>query len=61
MESFTIFNSSAMVDQIIFYYFSQQRFGKLLGMTCNCIRRRETEFRIKKQKQDPNSTTFQDD
>ena len=50
MESFTIFNSSAMVDQIIFYYVSQQRFGKLLGMTCNCIRRKETEFRIKKQK-----------
>ena len=34
MESFTIFTSSAMVDYIIFYYFSQQRFEKVLGMTC---------------------------
>ena len=43
MESFTIFNSSAMVDQIIFYYFSQQRFGKLLGMTASDVQKQNLE------------------
>ena len=50
MKSFTIFNSSAMVDHIIFYYFPQKRFGKWLDMNCNCIwgteiANKETEVR----------------
>ena len=51
MESYTIFISSAMVDHIILYYFPQQRFGKWLGVTCNCIWGTETAFKIKKEKQ----------
>ena len=37
MKSFTIFTSSVMVEHIIFYYFPPKRFGKWLGMKCNCI------------------------
>ena len=49
MESFTIFTSSAKVDNIILYYFQQQRFGKWLAITCNCIWSTEKAFKIKKQ------------
>ena len=48
MESFTIFTSSAKVDHIILYYFQQQRFGKWLAMTYNCIWSTEKAFKIKK-------------
>ena len=49
MESFTIFTSSAKVDHIILYYFQQQRFGKWLAMTYNCIWSTEKAFKKKKQ------------
>ena len=52
MESFTIFTSSAKVDLVILYYFQQQRFGKWLAMTCNCIWSTEKAFKIKKQRSD---------
>ena len=41
-----------MFDHIILYYCPQQRFGKWLGMTCNCIWGTETAFKIKKQNQE---------
>ena len=50
MESFAIFISSAIVDHIILYNSTKQRFVKCLGMTCNCIWGTETAFKIKKQK-----------
>ena len=50
MESFMIFNSSAIVDHIILYYFPQQDFAKWLGMTCNCIWGTEIALEKKKHK-----------
>ena len=43
---------AAMFDHIILNYCPQQRFGKWLGMTCNCIWGTETAFKIKKQNQE---------
>ena len=50
MESFTIFNSSVIVDLIILYYYPQQDFAKSLRMTCKGIWGTEIAFEIKNQK-----------